>query len=78
MANAHSIGLLAVAGALVAGCGGSGGDFSQLNTLLQSLSSSIAHTGNAPAEILRRGRELAGRAAALAGSLGLEACTAPQ
>jgi hypothetical protein len=141
MANAHSIALLAVAGALVAGCGGSGGarlsagqlaaqgtaicrqagaaeravagpnavsalppivtrelaqldklsppageqgsyatlleDFSQLNTLLQSLSSTIARTGKAPAEILSRGREVAARAAAVAGPLGLAACTAP-
>ena len=141
MASAHTIALLTVAGALVAGCGGSGGarltaaqlasqgtaicnqagaaeraaagpnalsalppivtreltqldklsapageqgsyatllaDFSQLNALLRSLASTVAHTGNAPAKILSHGRELAGRATAVAGSLGLEACTAP-
>jgi hypothetical protein len=50
-------------------------DFSQLNGLLQPLSSALVNGGSAPADLLSRGRELAGHAAALAGPLGLAACS---
>jgi hypothetical protein len=48
-------------------------DFSQLNGLLQRLS-----LGARSPEVLTRGRELAARAAVLAGPLGLAVCTSPQ
>ena len=52
-------------------------DLSQLKVLFQSLSSAVARTGSEPREILSCGAALAARANALAGPLGLGACTAP-
>ncbi len=52
-------------------------DFSQLKGLFQSLSSAVARTGSEPPEILSRGAAVAARANAVAGTLGLAACTAP-
>jgi len=53
------------------------GYFSQLRGLFQSLSSAPARTGSEPPEVLTRGAALAARANAVAGPLGLAACTAP-
>jgi hypothetical protein len=52
-------------------------DFSQLEGLLQSLSSAVARTGGEPPEILSRGAAVAARADAVAGQLGLSTCTSP-
>lgn len=52
-------------------------DFSQLNRQLQRLSSALARSGSAPPDLLSHGRELAAKAAALAGPLGLAACSTP-
>jgi hypothetical protein len=50
-------------------------DFSQITGLLRPLSSVLASTGKAPAHVLRRGRELAHEAGALANPLGLASCS---
>jgi hypothetical protein len=52
-------------------------DFSQLKGLLRSLSSAVARTGSEPSEIVSRGAAAAARANAIAGQLGLSACTSP-
>jgi hypothetical protein len=50
-------------------------DFSQITNLLTPLSSALASTGKAPPQLLRRGRELAHEAEALATPLGLASCS---
>ncbi len=52
-------------------------DFSDLKGLFESLSSAVARTGSEPPAILSQGAAVAGRANAVAGPLGLSACTAP-